>query len=399
MKRAAWTVIGAFIVAVGSHARHPDLTIRQIQEVPLDSLLLADSLQGTPSFRWTLQASQYVGDTVTITGVCVVPAKVLTFTAAGFTMLVYDTGAVSDWGSILVRVNTPLDTLQAIQSGFLDIERGDIIRLTGVVTEFPIGSPMSVTQFQPIFDDSIEVLGSAPIPPPFPKRVSDFYSGLSGLGRIRFSTGEPFESLIVAFINGVVSSRSIANGTFRFVDSVGNEMHEYFASKYFQLTDSVWASIFPTLILGTQIDTLRGFITALGGGSEGSTGYRIAPVFRGDVVLPPVVGVKDKPADGFPLEAFLSQNYPNPFNPTTTIRYSLPSQSPDAAQGRAGEGSLVSLRVYDILGREVASLVNKRKDPGEYTLSFNAEGLPSGVYLYRLQAGNQVVTRKMMVIR
>lgn len=83
----------------------------------------------------------------------------------------------------------------------------------------------------------------------------------------------------------------------------------------------------------------------------------------------------------------LSQNYPNPFNPSTRIEYTLPSMSP------------VRLTVYDILGREVAQLVNEVQMQGSYTIEFNADKLTSGVYVYKLQAGNFVETKKMMLVR
>ncbi|MDW8466925.1 MAG: alpha-amylase family glycosyl hydrolase [Chloroherpetonaceae bacterium] len=84
----------------------------------------------------------------------------------------------------------------------------------------------------------------------------------------------------------------------------------------------------------------------------------------------------------------LEQNYPNPFNPTTTIRYQLPVASD------------VSLKVYDVLGREIATLVRARQAAGAYQVQWSADaGLSSGVYFYRLQAGNFVQTRKMMLIK
>ena len=83
----------------------------------------------------------------------------------------------------------------------------------------------------------------------------------------------------------------------------------------------------------------------------------------------------------------LEQNYPNPFNPSTTIRYAIP------------QSSQVSLKVYDVLGREVATLVNARQPAGVYVANFDATALPSGMYFYRLQAGSFSETRKMMLIK
>lgn len=85
----------------------------------------------------------------------------------------------------------------------------------------------------------------------------------------------------------------------------------------------------------------------------------------------------------------LSQNYPNPVNPTTTITYTIP----------AGEQHAVSLQVFDILGREIATLVNGYKSPGTYKVYFNANNLPSGIYYYKLIAGNFVETKKMMLLK
>ncbi len=88
----------------------------------------------------------------------------------------------------------------------------------------------------------------------------------------------------------------------------------------------------------------------------------------------------------------LRQNYPNPFNPTTTIEYSIPNV------GTAHELS-VHLIVYDILGREVATLVNEKQTAGAYSVIFNANGLTSGVYFYRLKAGNYSAIKKMILLK
>jgi hypothetical protein len=83
----------------------------------------------------------------------------------------------------------------------------------------------------------------------------------------------------------------------------------------------------------------------------------------------------------------LAQNYPNPFNPATIIQYSIPKRSN------------VSLKVYDILGNEVANLVNEEKNRGIYQVTFNATGLASGIYFYMLQAGSFVETKKMILMK
>jgi hypothetical protein len=83
----------------------------------------------------------------------------------------------------------------------------------------------------------------------------------------------------------------------------------------------------------------------------------------------------------------LSNNYPNPFNPSTNISYTIP------------ERGNVSLKIFDLLGGEVAQLVNGEIEAGSYNVSFNAANLPSGIYFYRLQAGDFVQTRKMILLK
>lgn len=88
-----------------------------------------------------------------------------------------------------------------------------------------------------------------------------------------------------------------------------------------------------------------------------------------------------------PTTFHLEQNYPNPFNPSTTIRYSLP------------QSGFVQLKVYDLLGKEVASLVNKEQALGNYKIEFTAKNLSSGVYFYRLQSGSFTETKKLILLR
>ncbi len=100
----------------------------------------------------------------------------------------------------------------------------------------------------------------------------------------------------------------------------------------------------------------------------------------------PPVGVEELPA-GIPLATSLEQNYPNPFNPSTRIRYGLPQRSD------------VTLTVYTTLGQVVATLVRGEKEAGYHEAVFDASGLSSGVYFYRLQAGTFTQTARMLLVR
>ena len=99
------------------------------------------------------------------------------------------------------------------------------------------------------------------------------------------------------------------------------------------------------------------------------------------------VDVEDQGSNNIPAEYKLEQNYPNPFNPTTTIRYSIP---------KAG---IVNLKVYNLIGEEITTLVNEDKAAGNYEVEFDASQLPSGVYLYQLNAADFVETKKMVLLK
>jgi hypothetical protein len=88
-----------------------------------------------------------------------------------------------------------------------------------------------------------------------------------------------------------------------------------------------------------------------------------------------------------PENFYLSQNYPNPFNPTTKIKFGL------------AKNSFVSLKIFDILGREIKSLVNTQMTAGEYIVDFNGSELPSGAYFYRLETNNFTETKKLILLK
>ena len=129
-----------------------------------------------------------------------------------------------------------------------------------------------------------------------------------------------------------------------------------------------------TLYLDGSLDEIRIYNTAL-------TQHCV------DSLYGLATGIENKPHSGSPAEFQLSQNFPNPFNPSTIITYQLPSNA------------AVVLKVYDILGREVATLVNECEIIGNHSVTFNAGDLPSGVYSYRLQAGTYSQTKKLLLLK
>ena len=125
----------------------------------------------------------------------------------------------------------------------------------------------------------------------------------------------------------------------------------------------------------------QGFVGTMAG-----TSSIIESGFLADTSLRPVItSVADRTE--IPKEYALQQNYPNPFNPSTTIRMELP------------HSSQVSLKVYNALGQEVATLVEEERMAGVYDVRFDAGGYASGMYVYRLRAGDVMLTKRMLLIK
>ena len=107
-----------------------------------------------------------------------------------------------------------------------------------------------------------------------------------------------------------------------------------------------------------------------------------------------VTGIHDPAVKGIPTAFTLHQNFPNPFNPVTSIRYAIPTPSE------------VRLEIYDILGRRVATLVHEMKEPGSYDVKWDASGVSSGIYFYRMRATNSAdpsqsfsLVRKLVLLK
>ncbi len=116
--------------------------------------------------------------------------------------------------------------------------------------------------------------------------------------------------------------------------------------------------------------------------------FFISDIQRDDVTLEKSnLLVRNFKGEGIPIVYDLAQNFPNPFNPSTTIRYQIP------------QDGIVTLKIYDILGSEVVTLVNEEKLSGKYEVNFNASSLASGVYIYKIQSGSFINSKKMILLK
>ena len=126
-----------------------------------------------------------------------------------------------------------------------------------------------------------------------------------------------------------------------------------------------------------DVSVLSDFVNTRGGSLEAGSGNRNATN----------LSETDEGDSELPVEYSLSQNYPNPFNPGTNIKYDLPF------------GGLVTLKIYDILGKEVYTLINEYKDAGRYITGFNGSDMSSGIYYYTIRAGGFTQTKRMILLK
>ena len=127
--------------------------------------------------------------------------------------------------------------------------------------------------------------------------------------------------------------------------------------------------------------------SAFGVGGDWLVAAYIDGVLYGDTTL---TGI-EKIDNLIPEKFHLYQNYPNPFNPSTNIKFEVPLSK--------GIKGIVTLSIFDVLGREVATLINEQLTPGTYTIDWNASAFPSGIYFYRIQSGDYTETKRMTLIK
>ncbi len=287
--RFFWRVRGTTAAGTGAWSQTMSFYTRAYGQISVSGAQYVDSyyLQNADYYQnsnpvsfWVYQGSP-VGprDTVRMTGVCSVPADVLS-TGAGITIHLSDQNAsASRWGGILVDADSLLSERLSL------VREGDLISIDATVRESPPRSMNSATVATAL---SVRVLGTNAVVPPVRSWPTDHYRGSYPGGRITFSGGEPLEGMIVQMEDLVVESiLDPAAGTFSMTDRAGNSIQMTDISKWFTNRDHRDpASTYEVPRVGDHIDTIRGIVT-VSDGPHNDRGYAIAPVYPGDLVVNP----------------------------------------------------------------------------------------------------------------
>ena len=272
--------LGLFLVPL-AHGQ-TDVTIPQLNQVPLDSLLLMDAQQSTAGTK--LDDTQYVitNDTVRVTGVVLVKPRILTYTLARYNIFLQDTTTGQVFAGLNVLTNDTSATAQG--TGITALDSGDVVTVVGRALEFG-SQPNSLTEMyiysasSPIYitPPPISIVRSGPRPAPAEVTVDSFAVGTIPMP----SRGEKYEGMYVVVRNVTVNTVDLASGRFTFVDASGNEMTMYDGSGYYTLRGhKTSGSKYTPPPVGTQLSYIRGVI--LPQSSPGTAGaYNIMPLYPG----------------------------------------------------------------------------------------------------------------------
>ncbi len=263
----------------------------------------------------------------------------------------------------------------------LKLKKGDNVTLTGRIQE-----NFSVTAIDSLTNITVNSSNN-PLPDPVTVQTGAIDKSASGT-----VAAEQWESVIIQYNNVTVTDDN-ADG-----DSgpVTNNYGEIFVNDgsgdtrvelqdgnhhYENMWDATLANnpLNIAVGLGAKFSELKGILYF------SFSNYKLVP--RKDDDFVGFVTTTKEEKSTLPITYNLSQNYPNPFNPSTVIKYSIPKESN------------VSLKIYNLLGQEVKTLVDETKAPGNYTVSFNAKDFGSGIYFYSLKAGNFYQVKKMMLVK
>ncbi len=341
---------------------HTDLTIQDVQYSPFGG-----------------GYSGYNGYSVTVTGVV---------TADTTDIEGNETGTASNPQVYIQNGQGTWSGIHIYGTEVTDLVRGDNVTVTG-----PVYENFGVTQIGDNNTGATVVLNSTGNPLPIPEDLST--SDIDGIGDGGVQA-EQWEGVLIRYSNVTVTDEN-ADGNPGPEEGTGGNRN--FGD--ILVSDGSNSDTRVDLQDGTHdyhnfwfagMDTIPNYVKQ-GNTFESITGilwysfsnYKLIPR-KNDDFVGWVTDVNNE--TGSPVSFSLSQNYPNPFNPSTKIKYSFPLESN------------VVLKIYNVLGEEVRTLVNNElKSAGTFTIDFNASSLPSGVYLYRLQAGDFVQVKKMMLLK
>ncbi|GAB1348252.1 hypothetical protein MASR1M107_04640 [Ignavibacteriales bacterium] len=286
-----------------------------------------------------------------------------------------DTSDIPGFGSTALRVYiqngaTPWSGIWVKGFDALNLKRGDLVTVSGkVVEDFNVTCLDSVTAI---------VVNSTNNPVPDPIAVT---TGLIGAKAGGVVEAEQYESVLIKYTNPVITRTNADNsgnfGEMLVDDNSGGTRVEL------QDGNHQYHNNWEPNLSGIQVDSLARFSSLTGVLYFSFSNYKLTPRKDADFVGY-TTDIKD---NVIPAEFNLSQNYPNPFNPSTAIEFSLP------------KGENVKLEIFDVLGRSVQTIINEYKEAGNYKVYFNAASLPSGMYIYRIDAGVKSSVKKMILMK
>jgi Secretion system C-terminal sorting domain len=272
-----------------------------------------------------------------------------------------------EFGPLLVYFQTGTAGMVGYDTAFAShVKRGDSIEVTGVVTQYS-----GLTELDPV--TSITVLDTGKTVTPIsvtPTEVKNNGEALEGM-LIRISN----VTAVHDFSGNNVTVWTVSGSGFNYRLLAGNDSCDI---RIYTSTDianqPVHAFPFDVTAECSQFQFSSPFIG----------GYQILPRSLNDFSASTGVNII---SGNIPESYSMDQNYPNPFNPTTNIRYSIAA------------GGNVTLKVYDMLGNEAATIVNEKQNAGSYEVKFDGSSLSSGIYFYKLQTGNFTEAKKMILIK
>jgi len=259
------------------------------------------------------------------------------------------------------------------------LHRGDSIAVTGLVEEWASFSQRVTTRISRIHAPVVRSSGN-PIPAAVAKATSVFGPNVANGN----ANAEPYEGMLVKFTNPKVTSIApyFSDATwYEINDGTGAVwVHRDGRNSFTNIAaDTATHPTWHVLKVGDKISTLTGII------HYSVNRYKLVP--RTDADFGTVTGIDGPQQEAVPVRYALEQNYPNPFNPSTMIEYRLPVSG------------FVSLKVYNVLGQLVQTLVNGVQTAGNYSVRFEGPSLSTGIYFYRLQSGSFTQVKKMMLLK